>query len=55
MKVIAVPGIKVPMEDKPRDYINDTDAVDVPITVYYQRRISDGDLIPVVINTQGAA
>jgi hypothetical protein len=45
MQVQAVPGLKVPMEDKPHDYITDASAVDVPDTAYYQRRISDGDLV----------
>ena len=45
MKVQAAPGIKVPMEDKPHDYITDAEAVDVPETAYYQRRITDGDLL----------
>jgi len=44
MKVIAAPGIKVPMEDKPRDYITDAQSVDVPESAYYLRRIADGDL-----------
>lgn len=54
MKVIAAPGLKVPMEDKPHDYINDTDVIDVPDTAYYQRRISDGDLIEVTVNNTAA-
>lgn len=45
MNVIAAPGIQVPKEDKPHDYITDTDAVDVPETAYYLRRIADGDLL----------
>lgn len=47
MQVQATTGLKVPMEDKPHDYITDVVAVDVPDTAYYQRRISDGDLIAV--------
>jgi len=59
MQVQAAAGLKVPMEDKPHDYITDAAVADVPDTAYYQRRISDGDLIVVtvaapVIN-QGAA
>lgn len=45
MKVIAAPGIQVPKEDKPREYITDAEAVEVPETVYYLRRIADGDLL----------
>lgn len=45
MKVIATKGIKVPKEDKPREYITDAEPVDVPETAYYLRRIADGDLV----------
>lgn len=45
MKVKAAPGIKVPKEDKPREYITDAESVDVPETAYYLRRIAEGDLI----------
>lgn len=48
MKVQAAPGLKVPMEEKPRDYIVDDTPVEVPDTAYYQRRITDGDLLDVV-------
>ena len=51
MKVISAHGIKVPKEDKPRDYITDSEAVDVPDTVYYRRRIADGDLLPAPVKT----
>ncbi len=51
MHVIAAPGIQVPKEDKPRDYITDTQAVDVPDTAYYRRRIADGDLLPAPVKT----
>jgi len=44
IKVIAAPGIKVPMEDKPRSYITDEEPADVEDSAYYQRRIADGDL-----------
>lgn len=47
MKVLAEKGIKVPKEDKPREYITDAEAVDVPETAYYLRRIADGDLVTV--------
>lgn len=46
MYVIAAPGIAVPKEDKPRDYITDAEAVDVPASAYYLRALADGDLLP---------
>ena len=45
MKVTASPGVRVPIEGKPREYITDTDAVEVPDSAYYRRRLRDGDLI----------
>lgn len=45
MKVIARGGIKVPMEFAAREYVTHAEAVEVPDTVYYQRRIAEGDLI----------
>jgi len=45
MKVIAAPGVKVPMEDKPRDYITEDEAVEVPESAYYLRRMADLDLV----------
>lgn len=58
MKVKAAPGIKVPMEDKPREYITDAppegeQSFDVPETAYYRRRITDGDLVIVKATTKG--
>ncbi|MDP2805509.1 MAG: DUF2635 domain-containing protein [Gallionellaceae bacterium] len=50
MQVKAAAGLKVPMEDKPHDYITDAESVDVPESAYYQRRISDGDLIEQLAN-----
>lgn len=44
MLVIAAPGILVPKEFQPRDYITDAEAVEVEDSAYYQRRIADGDL-----------
>ncbi|MDH2918494.1 MAG: DUF2635 domain-containing protein [Sideroxydans sp.] len=52
MLVQAAQGLKVPMEDKPHDYLTDAVAVDVPDTAYYQRRLSEGDLIAVVTPTK---
>jgi hypothetical protein len=45
MKVIAKEGTKCPMEGAPRKYITDKEAVDVPVTAYYQRLVNDGSLI----------
>jgi hypothetical protein len=47
MKVKAVAGCNVPKEAHPRDYISDAEAVEVPCTAYYLRRIEDGDLVVV--------
>lgn len=47
MLVKAAPGLAVPMEEKPRDYIIDAKAVEVPESAYYLRRITDGDLVAV--------
>lgn len=45
MKVKAVAGVRVPMEDAPHKYITDAETVEVENTLYYRRRIADGDLI----------
>lgn len=45
MRVKAAPGIQVPKEDKPREFITDAEAVDVPNSAYYLRIMTDGDLI----------
>lgn len=45
MRVKASPGLKVPMEGKPRDYITEDEAVDVVESAYYQRRVAEGDLV----------
>lgn len=39
------PGLKCPMEGKPREYIYDTDLTEVPDTNYYLRLIDEGSLI----------
>jgi hypothetical protein len=44
MKVIAAPGTRCPKEGKPREYITDSEAVDVPDTAYYRRLVRDGSL-----------
>lgn len=45
MKLKARTGLRVPMEHASRQYITDAKAVDVPDTAYYQRRVTDGDLV----------
>ena len=46
MKVKAAPGIKVPVEGRPHSYIEQS-TVEVEDTLYYRRRLDDGDLIEV--------
>lgn len=46
MIVKATPGVKVPLENQPYAYI-EQEPVEVDESVYYQRRIADGDLIEV--------
>lgn len=48
MLVKAAPGLLVPMEGKPRTYIDEATPVDVPESAYTLRRIADGDLVVVV-------
>ncbi|MFY3986065.1 DUF2635 domain-containing protein [Achromobacter xylosoxidans] len=43
--VKAAPGLRVPREDSARKYINDNEAVSVPQTSYYLRRLADNELI----------
>lgn len=45
MKVIAAPGLLVPMEHNPRVYIDDQTPVEIEHTHYYVRRLADGDLV----------
>lgn len=45
MQVVAAPGLKVPMEEDPRKYIDDQTPVVVENTHYYMRRLADGDLV----------
>lgn len=45
MNVIAAPGLKVPMEHDPRQYIDDQKPVEVEDSYYYVRRRADGDLL----------
>lgn len=46
MIVKAIPEVKVPLENQPYAYI-EQEPVEVDDSVYYQRRIADGDLIEV--------
>lgn len=46
MIVKAAPGVKVPLENQAYAYI-EQEPVEVDDSVYYQRRIADGDLIEV--------
>jgi hypothetical protein len=45
MKVIAAPGLKVPTEADPREYITENKAVEIEPTSYYLRRLADGELV----------
>lgn len=47
MKVVAAPGLQVPKENKPREYITQDEEVEVPESAYYLRRVADGDLVKV--------
>ncbi|MFH1028486.1 MAG: hypothetical protein V1791_10835 [Pseudomonadota bacterium] len=44
MLVKAAPGLKVPMEGRPRGFISGPDPVRVPDTAYYLRMVADGSL-----------
>lgn len=55
MIVKAAPGLKVPREDKPREYITEAKPVDVPESAYYLRRLDEGDLVPGEAATESAA
>lgn len=45
LKVTAAPGARCPMEGRPREYITDSAAVEVPHTPYYLRLLADGSLV----------
>ena len=45
MIVKAAPGLRVPKEGAPRQYITESEPQDVPGSAYYLRRLDDGDLI----------
>lgn len=55
MRVQAAPGIKVPREDDPRKFITDSEPVELEMTGYYIRRMSDGDLVEVPADSKAAA
>ncbi|SNR95294.1 hypothetical protein SAMN04488503_1998 [Humidesulfovibrio mexicanus] len=55
MLVKAAPGLRVPKEAKPREYITDAKAVDVPETPYYLRALAYGDLMLAQAETASAA
>lgn len=44
MKVIAKQGTRCPKEGKPRQYITDSEPVEVPDTAFYKRLLADGSL-----------
>lgn len=47
MHVKAAPGHRVPTENDPYTYIEETEAVDVPDTSYYRRRVAALELVAV--------
>ncbi|WP_066568049.1 DUF2635 domain-containing protein [Snodgrassella sp. CFCC 13594] len=54
MKVKAADGLRVPLEKRVHDYIEDK-LVEVSDTVYYRRLLADGDLCLVVDVTEAEA
>lgn len=48
MKVRSAPGLKCPVEGKPREYITDNKTVTVPDTAYYRKLVNDGSLVEVI-------
>lgn len=47
MLVKSIQGAQCPKENNPRDYITDTEPVEVPDTTYYRRLVTEGSLIEV--------
>ncbi len=47
LTVRAAPGIRFPLEGRPRLYITDAEPRAVVMTPYYQRAVADGDLVVV--------
>ncbi|SDA18135.1 Protein of unknown function [Pseudomonas sp. NFPP10] len=56
MHVIAAPGLLVPRESDPLTRIEPApaDAVEVPDTSYYRRRVAEGELLLVKKTRSGA-
>ncbi|MDA8413025.1 MAG: hypothetical protein M0023_04465 [Desulfobacteraceae bacterium] len=54
MIVQAAPGLKCPIEGKPREYINDSEPVPVADTTYYRRLVDDGSLVLVTAGKSSA-
>jgi hypothetical protein len=52
LKVTAAPGTRCPMEGRPREYITDTAAVEVPESAYYRRLIADGSLVKAILGNK---
>jgi hypothetical protein len=46
MLVQSAPGTRCPKEGKPKEYITDQTAEEVPDSAYYIRLVADGSLIP---------
>lgn len=45
MRVKAKKGTRCPREGRPREYVTDGEAVEVPGTAYYRRLLRDGSLV----------
>ena len=43
--VIAAPGLSLPIEGQPRDYVTDSRIVPVPATPYFRKALTDNDLV----------
>lgn len=52
MVVKSAPGTQTPMETNPREYIPDSDPIDVPDTAYYRRLLDDGSLVEARLGKQ---
>ncbi|NMY85890.1 DUF2635 domain-containing protein [Pseudomonas proteolytica] len=55
MRVIAAPGHRVPMEKDPFKYIEGEEAVEVPDTSYYRRRLAAEELLVPAKQSPGSA
>ena len=45
MRVKAAPGLKVPKEGNPREYITEEPSVEIAESTYYRRRLMAGELL----------